>query len=132
MNRFYDVAVTQLIEGGLDLLTDPLAVSAWFGTGFDSTDVNLTDVYGNKVTTPAVALANRRVVGRTLDADPVTFTAVPETQRIEQFILHRSDTGGLVAFIDQRPDLAPIWLQGNGGPVVCTWGGANGTTVISL
>jgi hypothetical protein len=131
VNRFYDVAITELLEGELDLLVDPLAVSAWWGLYFDVTDVNVTDVYGNAVSTPAQPLAGRNVSGRVLNADPVTFTAVPETQRIDQLLLHRSDTGGLIAYIDQRPDLAPIFVQGNGGPVTFTWGGI-GSVVISL
>lgn len=132
MNQFWPAAITALLSGDLDLLDAPLAIKPWQDLYFNATDTTLTDLYGTPIGVSAVELQGRRVAGRELQADPLTFPAIPESNRIGVLVLHRTDTLGLIGYIDQRPDLAPISVQGNGGPVTFTWGGTTGSTVISL
>jgi hypothetical protein len=134
VNQFWDIAVNQLLAGDLDLAADPIMVGAWQAVTFEPYQETLSDLGtdGVPVSTPAVALPGRVVANRLLTADPVTFAAIDEDEQLAFLVLYRSDTNVLVALIDQRPDLAPLFLEGNGGPVTVTWGGTDGRAVISL
>jgi hypothetical protein len=127
--------VAELMNGGLDLAGAPLLVSAWQNIYFDPSMPSFAaelPSYGTPVSTPPVALGGRAVVGRSLEADPVTLAELPEGESLQVLVIYRADTDRLVIAIDQRADLAPLYLAGNGGPVTVTWGGYNGRVVISL
>jgi hypothetical protein len=132
VNQFWDSAVSDLLTGALDLDSAPIMVRAYHYVSFESWHTVVADLGGAPVATAPVALDGRAVDGRTLTADPVTFAELPEGQNLTALVLYRSDTNRLIAMIDQRPDLAPLHLAGNGGPVTVTWAGADRRAVISL
>jgi hypothetical protein len=132
VNGFFDVAVNQILEGGLDLGTTPLMVRAYVDAYFNPHALTLADLSMTPTSAPAVALTGRSVSNRTLLADPVTFPAVLETEYIRSLVIYRGDTGGVVAYIDQRPDLAPLSVQGNGGAIQVRWAGTSAIEVIKL
>lgn len=131
MNQLYPSAVNAILAGTLDLLTAPLMVAPYTSAAYEPTHVTRSELYGLPVTTP-VTLDGRNVANRYLYADPATFAELPDTAGLGVIIIYRSDTDALVAFLDQRPDLAPIYVQGNGGPVTVTWAGIDGRAVFSL
>jgi hypothetical protein len=128
MNQLYDIAVTSLLGGTLDLLNDPISVTPSSSTYFNPNHTVLGDLTG--LLSATQPLTNRLAENRVLLADPTTFPAIPESDEIQSLIVHRTGTGAMViAYIDRRPDLAPIWIQGNGGPVVVRWGGNSGMVI---
>jgi hypothetical protein len=132
VNLFYPVAINQILSGDLDLLDAPLMVQGFLSVYYDPSHTVRSDIYGSPLATPPVALTGRTVANRKLLADSITFAAVSESEALAGMLIYRGDDDGLVAFVDQRPDLAPIYVGGNGGPVVVTWAGIDRRAVFSL
>jgi hypothetical protein len=135
VNQLYDVAINALLGGTLDLVTDPLMVKAYQWPTFVASDETLSDYARHgaaPVSTPAVALDGCAVENRRLIAYPVTLAELPEGEDLCAVVIYRADTDELVAFIDQRPDLAPLFVRGNGGPVQVRWAGFGANEVLSL
>lgn len=121
MNRCYPSAVNALLSGTLDLLADPIAMvlygpDAVFWEGHDTID----DLFG-QLAVAAEPLDGRAVANGALTAFDVTFPALPDGVSVTTLVLYRVSDQKLVAWLDQRPDLAPISVSGNGGPVTFAW-----------
>lgn len=130
MNQFFPSAITALLAGTLDLLADPITVAPYSNVTYDEHWTTVADLDATRaVPVDAVALDARSVDGRTLLADDVTFPAIPEDWSVSSLVLSRTGDGLLVAWIDRRADLAPMFVQGTGGPVTFSWGAG---TVVRL
>lgn len=130
MNQFYNVAVNALLAGTLDLDSDALSVTALSNQNFDAANAVLGHLSGIIPGVAAQPLTGRSIAGRALYAADITFPAVGEAYAVRALALHRTGVSPmLVAYIDRRPDLAPLFVQGNGGPVTVQWGGGNGMVI---
>lgn len=129
MNQMYDVAVNGLLDGTLDLMTDPLLVAAYWSQTFDPSNGTLTDVGAPLPGTTAQPLVGRSVTNRQFRADDFTFPFIDGDHVLGCLILYRDTDDMLVAFLDTRPDRMQLALKGNGGPITITWPGG---VVISL
>ena len=134
MNRFWDIAVNQLLTAQLNLDADPIAVSAWQWLDWENNSFYSarSQLYGTRIAASDVTLTGQAVNGRTFEADAVHFPALGESEMVGALALHRIADGALIAYIDTRPDLAPLGITGNGGPFTITWGGTSGREVITL
>ena len=121
MNRCYRSALDALLGGTLDLLADPIAVALYGPDAVFSEGHDIIDHLWDQVAVAAEPLDGRAVANRTLTAFDVTFPAVPDGAVVASLVLYRVSDQQLVAWLDQRPDLAPISVIGNGGPVTFAW-----------
>jgi hypothetical protein len=120
VNRWYPTGKDRLLGGTLNLLGDNLVVSLFSTTPYSDSDSTVSQLSG-QIGVPAQPLAGRTVSGGVLGAADMTFPAVPENVWVYSLVLYRASDGALVAYLDQRPDLAPIGILGNGGPITFAW-----------
>jgi hypothetical protein len=126
----YDVAVTAMLAGTLDLVADPILVAAHDqGTPFQSDALTWSDVPAPIAGMAHQPLIDRQAYRRALLASDLTFPTLPENRVLGVLVLYRETDEMVIAYLDTRPDRMLLAVAGNAGPVTVAWAGG---TVLSL